>query len=80
MSQAILRLPDVKKAIGLSRSTIYLQVARGLFPAPVRISTRAVGWLSDEIDAIRAARIDGKTDDEIRTLVQALEAQSQAKA
>jgi len=80
MSQAILRLPDVQKAIGLSRSTIYLHVAQGLFPAPIKISTRAVGWPSDEVDAIRAARIDNKTDDEIRTLVQALEAQSQAKA
>jgi len=38
-----LRLPKVRQRTGLGRSTIYHLVARGLFPAPVRLTLRAVG-------------------------------------
>ena len=37
------------------------------------LGARAVGWPSDEVDAINSARIAGKTDEEIRTLVAKLE-------
>jgi prophage regulatory protein len=45
----ILRLPDVKRSTGLSRSTIYLRMSQGIFPKPVNLGGRAVGWLEDEI-------------------------------
>jgi predicted DNA-binding transcriptional regulator AlpA len=32
MMPIILRLPDVKTATGLSRSTIYMQIQQGLWP------------------------------------------------
>ena len=38
------------------------------------LGPRAVGWPSDEVEAINAARIAGKTDDEVRVLVTKLEA------
>ena len=41
---AILRLPEVKKSTGLSRSTIYLRISQGTFPKPVCLGRRAVGW------------------------------------
>ena len=44
----ILRLPDVKRSTGLSRSTIYLRIAQGTFPKPVSLGGRAVGWLEAE--------------------------------
>lgn len=47
----VLRLADVIRATGLRRSTIYERVARGTFPRPLRLSDRAVGWLSDEVRA-----------------------------
>ena len=50
MSQVILRLPQVKLRVGLSRSSIYLAVSRGNFPKPVRLGARAVGWLESEVD------------------------------
>jgi prophage regulatory protein len=51
MPEAILRLPAVKARTGLSRSTIYLRVSQGTFPAPVRLGgARAVGWCASEID------------------------------
>lgn len=68
------RLPAVVLATGLSRSTLYGRVSTGLWPRAVRISTRLIGWPSSEVDALNAARIAGKTDDEIRALVQRLEA------
>ena len=74
MSQAILRLPSVKAESGLSRSTIYQRIADGLFPKPVSLGARAVGWPSYEISALNNARIAGKLDSDIRILVQQLEA------
>ena len=72
MKRTILRMPDVKIESGLSRSTIYLRVSQGLWTKPVSLGARAVGWPSDEVAALNAARIAGKTDDEIRDLVEKL--------
>lgn len=45
-----LRLPEVEKATGKKRSTIYRDIASGKFPAPYDLgSSRSVGWLSTEI-------------------------------
>ena len=74
MKRTILRIPAVKSESGLSRSTIYLRVSQGLWTKPVSLGARAVGWPSDEVEAINAARIAGNTDDEIRILVTKLEA------
>lgn len=73
MKRTILRIAAVKTESGLSRSTIYLRVSQGLWTKPVSLGARAVGWPSDEVAALNAARIAGKTDDEIRDLVENLE-------
>jgi len=73
MMHTILRIPAVKTQSGLSRSTIYLRIAEGLWTKPVNLGARAVGWPSDEVAAINAARIAGKTDEEVRALVARLE-------
>jgi len=78
MLPTILRLPAVKSESGLSRSTIYLRIAQGLWTKPVSLGARAVGWPSSEVVTINAARIAGKTDVEIRTLVIKLEADRKA--
>lgn len=45
-----LRLPEVEKAVGKKRSTIYRDIAAGKFPAPYDLGgSRSVGWLSTEI-------------------------------
>ena len=56
--QRILRLPDVKARTGLSRSTIYLRIAEGKFPAPINLGIRSVGWVESEIDAWITTRIE----------------------
>ena len=50
MPNPILRLPQVSELTGLSRSTIYMRIAQGLFPKPVSLGSRAVGWRSSEVD------------------------------
>lgn len=74
MTRTILRLPAVLRERGRSRSAHYLDIQEGLFTHPVSIGARAVGWPSDEVAALNAARIAGKTDAQIRALVVALEA------
>lgn len=73
MKRSILRIPAVKIESGLSRSTIYLRITQGLWTKPVSLGARAVGWPSDEVEAINAARIAGNSDEEIRILVKKLE-------
>jgi prophage regulatory protein len=65
----ILRMPGVIQRTGKRRSTIYKECADGLFPRPVRLGTRSVGWPDNEVDQIIAARIAGASDEEIRRLV-----------
>lgn len=74
MIHTILRLSAVKSATGLSRSTIYLRIAQGAFTHPVSLGARAVGWPAYEVTALNAARIAGKPEAEIRSLVATLEA------
>ncbi|MGE4348686.1 MAG: helix-turn-helix transcriptional regulator [Candidatus Berkiella sp.] len=50
MSHKILRLPEVIKQTGLSRSSIYLRIANNEFPQPISLGGRSVGWLQQEID------------------------------
>ena len=69
----ILRRKQVQAESGYSRSTIYLRIAEGLWPKPVSLGVRAVGWPASEVSAMNAARIAGKSDDEIRALVARLE-------
>lgn len=73
MVQGILRLPAVKAETGASRSTIYLRIQQGLWPKPVKLGPRSVGWPASEIAALNSARIAGLEDSEIRDLVTRLE-------
>jgi len=80
MVNSILRLPAVKAETGSSRSTIYLRIQEGLWPKPVKLGPRSVGWPASEVSAINAARSAGKTVDEIRARVVKLEAARKTSA
>jgi prophage regulatory protein len=45
----ILRKKQVLAMIGLSATTIYLMQQEGRFPLPIKLSRRATGWLSSDI-------------------------------
>jgi len=49
MTDRILRLPAVMDLTGLSRSTVYLQMAEGQFPKSFKITGRSCGWLEADI-------------------------------
>jgi prophage regulatory protein len=80
MTRTILRLPVVLRERGRSRSAHYLDIQQGLFTRPVSIGARAVGWPSDEVATLNAARIAGKSDAQIRVLVAELEAARKSAA
>ena len=53
-SAAILRMPAVLDATGLSRTTLWRRVRAGDFPAAVRLGepgSRAVGWRRAEVES-----------------------------
>lgn len=53
----ILRLPEVCKVTGMSRSTIYLMESQAKFPRRMRIGIRAVGWVEAEVQGWIADRV-----------------------
>ena len=55
-STVLLRMRSVMKITGLGRSTIYRLIAIHEFPNPVRLTSRAVGWRSTDIEAWSEAR------------------------
>jgi prophage regulatory protein len=57
MSERLLRLPEVRVRVGLSRSHIYGLIKAGAFPKPIPLGARAVAWVASEIDGWVAERI-----------------------
>ncbi|MBI5136849.1 MAG: AlpA family transcriptional regulator [Nitrospirae bacterium] len=52
----LLRLREVVARTGLSRSTVYVRVTAGDFPAPVAIGGCRVAWREDEVNDWIASR------------------------
>ena len=53
----LLRLREVGRRTGKSRSDIYRCIAAGEFPAPVKLGERASAWVEHEVSAWIAERI-----------------------
>jgi len=58
MPESFIRLTEVKKRTGLSRSTIYERIKSHTFPEPVSLGARAIGFVESEISAWIEQRID----------------------
>ena len=72
----ILRFKDVTSKFGYpSRTSVYNAMRDGVLTTPISLGARAVGWPDYEINAVCAARIAGKTDADIRSLVTRLHQQ-----
>jgi len=77
----IIRKTVVREKMGIgSDSGVYAHVEEGTLTPPIKIGLRASGWPEYEIDAINAARIAGKSNDEIRELIKTLVAKRQQAA
>jgi prophage regulatory protein len=53
----MLKLKEVQKKTGLSRSTIYDYMAKGQFPRQVKLGERCVAWVEEEVVAWLDARV-----------------------
>lgn len=49
-NQRILRLKNVLDKTGDSRSGLYLKISKNIFPKPIKLSSRSVGWLESEVN------------------------------
>jgi prophage regulatory protein len=77
----LLRIPAVKVETGYkTHASIYGLIRQGLFTKPVPIGPRSVGWPDHEVNAINVARAAGKSEEQIRDLVNRLHAQRQEMA
>ena len=47
----VLRVDEVRKRTGLSRTTLWRLERRGAFPAHRQLSPGAVGWIEAEVEA-----------------------------
>lgn len=56
-SRRLLRLPEVRQRVGLSRTEIYRRIRRGDFPSAVPLGQRASAWDSVEVDRWIAERV-----------------------
>lgn len=65
----LLKLPQVLGQTAKARSTHYNDIKAGLMTPPVLLGVHSVAWPEHEISVINAARVAGKSDDEIRQLV-----------
>jgi prophage regulatory protein len=54
---AFLRRRQVEARTGLARSTIYQYIKDGVFPRPVPLGPRAVGWLESDVSEWIAGRV-----------------------
>lgn len=69
----IVRRPEVLALLQISRSNLYCKIEQGLWPKPIQLGARAVGWLSTENDQVLAAIIAGQSQEELKQLVKTLE-------
>ena len=53
----ILRMKMVIEITGLARSTVYKYIAEGIFPKPITLGGRSVGWVESEVFAWIQARV-----------------------
>jgi prophage regulatory protein len=68
----LIRRPDVLILTVRSKSALQLDEKAGLFCPPISIGERAVAYIKHEVEAIVQARIEGKTPEQIKTVVKEL--------
>ena len=64
MNDRLLRMPEVEQRVGLSNSTIYLKIAQGKFPKPIKVGSAAVRWRESEVNQWIADCITASVQDD----------------
>ena len=65
----LMNLEEVLAYRHRSRSSHLRDIENGYCTTPIKIGPRSVVWLANELEQIRAARIAGLADSEIKKLV-----------
>ena len=60
LNDRFLRISEVEKVFGWSRSTIYRKVKEKILPAPVRLGPNTVAWRESEINAFVRAMVSDR--------------------
>ena len=56
--RALLKLPQVRQRVPLSRATIYAMASENRFPRPIKLGGHASFWIEEEIDSWLQQQID----------------------
>ena len=59
---SLIRLGDVCRFLGISKSTVYKKLSESSFPKPARLGPRTVRWRVDDIEAWRDAHSADQTN------------------
>ncbi|MCX7291905.1 AlpA family phage regulatory protein [Janthinobacterium sp.] len=55
-NRAVRKEKETAESSGIARSTLWRDVKAGVFPPPIKVSARSVAWISEEVNAILAAK------------------------
>jgi prophage regulatory protein len=66
------RRAEVLTTLQISTSTLYVRIKEGLWPKPISLGVRAVGWISSENNQVLSAMATGQSEFQIKLLVQSL--------
>lgn len=69
MAFTLISLREVRRRLPRSRSTLYLEIARGVFPKPIKAG-RSSYWRDDEVDDLIAAYATEATPADLKMLCQ----------
>jgi prophage regulatory protein len=61
MSDRFMRAEEVAGLMGISKPTLIRWADKGVFPKPVKIGPRAVGWRESVVDAYMVSREEAAT-------------------
>ena len=65
MVKRLIRIKEVCRVTGLSKSTLYAKIADGSFPRSVQLTERCVAWNEADIEAWIQERIDEGTSTQV---------------
>ena len=68
-----IRRKDVLAVLPLKATALYHRMQEGLFPKPVSLGARAVGWPEHEVQHVLSALLSGCDEVEIRKIVSSME-------
>lgn len=77
MQIRIIRLQELLDMIAMSKSSAYTKIKDGVLPPSISLGARAVGFIYGEVITVLKAMVSGKSQDEIKAIVQELVAQRQ---